>query len=323
MKRNFGISLIAFLMATVLTASALPTMAGRLKSYNGKTGVLILELEDKTERKFILTDKTKCEWMGRNASPGALPQGAKISIQIAGALNESPLKAAKIVDWGSSETIVAQGAVAPYYTATAQYASTDGGGGVPDGAPVGNRSAHQDMATVAHGGSQNMAQPPAPGQNTAVTSTSGTSYPSAPSYNNSGSTFYTNQGQSLTAPLENMGIDPYSNSGYTQMGSAQDFNTAMGLDSGDGGESYNPAPGMETAYGGGVEKLTGQVLEAQLDQGWVLIQAFEHPNVIRVLLHEVANAPLQALTPGNMIEVIGSQGPQGFRAREVKPSGGF
>lgn len=324
MKRNFGISLIAFLMASVLTATALPTMAGRLKSYDGKTGVLVLELEDKSERKFVLSEKTKCEWMGRNTSPGVLPQGAKISIQIAGALNESPLKAAKIVDWGNSETIVAQGAAAPYYTATAQYASTDGGGGVPDGAPTGNRSAHQDMATVGHGGSQNMAQPPAAGQNqNPVSTTSGTSYPTAsPSYNNAGSVFYTNQGQSMTAPLENMGIDPYSTNGYPQMGSANDINAAMGL-GGDDGDSYNPTPGMETAYGGGQEKFTGQVLQVQLDQGWVLLQAFENPNVMRVLLHDVANAPMQALTPGSMIEVIGSQSPQGFKAREVKAVGGY
>ncbi len=64
-------------------------------------------------------------------------------------------------------------------------------------------------------------------------------------------------------------------------------------------------------------------MEARLDQGWVLLQSFEHPNVIRVLIHEAANAPLQALTPGNMIEVYGSQGPQGFKAREIKATGGY
>lgn len=340
MNNKFGISLIAFFMATVLAASALPTMAGRLKAYNGKTGILILQLEDKTERKFQLTEKTICEWMGRTTSPAAIRQGAKISIQIAGDLSAPTLKAAKIVDWGNSDTIVAKGAVAPYYTAQAQYASTDGNGGMPDGAPLGNNHAHQDMAAVAQGGSQNMAQAPPANQpynsNNGATSTSGTSYPSAS--NQAGSVFYSNQGQSLTAPLENMGIDPYSsnpnyntnpssNTGnYTQMGAAQDIGSMMGTNSEEGGNNdasfTNPMPGMETAYGGGVEKITGQVLEAQLDQGWVLIQAFEHPNVIRVLLNDVANAPMQYLTPGNMIEVTGSQSPQGFRAREVKVAGG-
>ena len=109
MKRLFKISVIGFVLATMIAVSALPTMAGRLKSYNGSTGVLILELEDKSTRKFQLSDKTKVEWMGRNTHPSALRAGAKISIQIAGALNSVPLKAAKIVDWGSSEKIVAQG----------------------------------------------------------------------------------------------------------------------------------------------------------------------------------------------------------------------
>jgi hypothetical protein len=319
MNKIFGTSLICFLLATILAASALPTMAGRLQSYDGKTGILVLELEDKSVKKFCLTDKTKCEWMGRNTSPGALRKGAKISIQIAGALNASPLKAAKIVDWSNSDKIVAQGAVnAPYHTPVAQYASTAGGGGVPDGAPTMNSTAHQDMAAIAHGGSQNQVQGPNGNNPSPVNNGPAAAYPT----NNAGSTtHFTNQGASLTAPLEMMNIDPYSSNpsaAYPQMG-ANDAGTLMGVDSGDNAGMS----GMEAAYGGSVEKVTGRILEASLQQGYVMVQSFEHPNLLRVLLHETANAPMQILVPGQMIEVTGTQTPQGFRATEIKQAGNF
>jgi len=297
-------------------------MAGRLKSYDGKTGILVLELEDKTVKSFKLTKDTTCEWMGRNTSPGAIRQGAKISVQIAGALNASPLKAAKIVDWSNSDKIVAKGAVnAPYHTPVAQFASTAGGGGVPDGAPTMNHSAHQDMAAIAHGGSQNQVQ--GPNGYSATTGQAHTGPASSyPMNNTGGSTQFMNQGDSLTAPLEMMNIDPYSSqsTSYPQMG-ANDAGTLMGVDSED---SSTGMPGLgDAAYGASVEKLTGRILEASVDQGFVTVQSFEHPNLIRVLLHQAANAPMQLLVPGQMIEVIGTQTAQGFRASEIKAAGGY
>ena len=53
----------------------------------------------------------------------------------------------------------------------------------------------------------------------------------------------------------------------------------------------------------------------------MVVQSFEHPNLLRVLLQQ-ANAPMQLLTPGQMIEVTGQQTPQGFRAIEIKGAGG-
>ena len=132
MNRTFGKFLVCFMLATLMAASALPTMAGRLKSYNGSTGILLLEMEDKSVRKFQLSDKTKIEWMGRNTAASALRPGAKISIQVLGSLGAPVLKAGKIVDWGNSDQIIAKGAIAPYHTPVAEYASTSGGGGTPD-----------------------------------------------------------------------------------------------------------------------------------------------------------------------------------------------
>jgi hypothetical protein len=327
MNRTFGKFLVFFMLATLMAASALPTMAGRLKSYNGSTGILLLEMEDKSVRKFILNDKTKVEWMGRTTAPGALRQGSKISIQVLGSLGASPLKAGKIVDWGNSEKIVAKGAVAPYHTPVAEYASTAGGGGVPDGAPKMNSTAHQTMATIGHGGSQN--QPTGPNGYSANTGLQPAGQTQAHPGASGGSQQYTNQGQSMTAPLEMMNIDPYSSSSQmgmndpyssTQMG-VNDTSTLMGVD-GDGADSsYQTAPGMETAYGGGNQKITGQVLESAIEQGYVVVQSFEHPNLLKILLQQ-ANAPMQLLTPGQMIEVVGQQTPQGFRAVEIKAAGG-
>lgn len=332
MNRTFGKFLVGFMLATLMAASALPTMAGRLKSYNGSTGILLLEMEDSSVRKFILNDKTKVEWMGRTTAPSALRPGSKISIQVLGSLAATPLKAGKIVDWGNSDKIVAKGAVAPYHTAVAEYASTAGGGGVPDGAPKMNDSAHQTMATIAHGGSQN--QPTGPNGYSADPGIQPQGQTQAyPGPNSGGSQHYSNQGASMTAPLEMMNIDPYSTSpsqmgmnidpystSPSQMG-MNDGTTLMGVDESSDPSMMQTAPGMDTAYGGATQKITGQVLESAIEQGYVVVQSFEHPNLLRVLLQQ-ANAPMQLLTPGQMIEVTGQQTPQGFRAIEIKGAGG-
>lgn len=316
MNKLFGISLSFFFLVSVLAAYALPTMAGTMKSYNGETGIMVLELEDKSEKKFKLTEKTKVEWMGRTTAPSALRKGAKISIQIAGALNASPLKAAKIVDWGNSGKIVAKKASAPYHTPVAQFASTAGGGGVPDGAPKMDGNHHQTMATIGHGGSQNQPHGPQGQGHTTTSHSPSTSHQGYP--NSSGQ--YVNQGASMTAPLEGMGIDPYSTGGtdYTQMG-ANDIGNIIGGDESGTSSGMN---GMEAAYGGATERMTGRVMESAIEQGFVIIQSFEHPTLQRILLQQ-AGAPTHLLVQGQMIEVVGTQSPQGFRATEIKPANGF
>lgn len=336
MKRYFGTYLVCFMIATVMAAYALPTMAGRLKSYDGSTGILVLELEDKSIKKFKLTDKTTVEWMGRNTSAGAIRAGSKVSVQIAGALNANPLVAAKIVDWSNSDKIVAKGAAAPYHTPVAQYASTDGGGGMPDGAPKMNSSAHQTMAAIGHGGSENQPRGPVgPNAQAPTSSSPGQAYPAA----NTGTTHYNNQGTSMTAPLEMMNIDPYNTGTSSQMGMGQDYNqmgmgqdyNQMGMDynqsvspdagtlmgNDEDGDSSQGVPGMDSAYGGSNQRVTGQILESAVERGYVMIQSFEHPTLLRILLHQ-ANAPMQLLVPGQMIEVSGTPTPQGFRAVEIK-----
>ncbi len=209
MKRIFLIFASLFVVSTFLVAQAHPTMSGRVTSYDGSKGLLTLELESGQKKLFVLDDQTEILWMGRKTAAGALPANAKVSIQVVGALNKSPLKARKIVDWGSSETIVAKTAKAPYHTPVAQYATAAGGGGTPDGAPVGNHSPQHTLAAVGHGGSANTLTPhnhtpgptgPQPGSQ------------AVSSMGQSQSSFYSNQGEAMMGPLEMMHIDPYSNS---------------------------------------------------------------------------------------------------------------
>ena len=129
----------------------------------------------------------------------------------------------------------------------------------------------------------------------------------------------------MTAPLEMMNIDPYS-TGHPQMGATDPYSTGMNADPGSlmGVDSSGSGMYGETAYGGGNEKLTGRILDASIERGFITIQPFENPSPVIVLLQQAANAPVQMLIPGQMIEVVGSRTPQGFRALEIRaPQDGF
>jgi hypothetical protein len=283
------------------------------------------------------------------------------------------------VDWGSSEEIVAQGAKAPYYTPVGQYASTNGTGGVPDGAPVGEHAASQTLGAVALGGSinaptqQNMpVGPNTPPGNPNAYSTMG--QPSGP-------TQYMNQGDSTTAPLEMMNINPYGNqqglpaSGGqnpavnpgtnpqlggmgqvaapgTGMYPGMDPSTAamdpslgmsnpyaqsnlgmgqsgslMGITGDDDGGDYSAAGDMmglgESAYGAGDGKITGSILQVDLQHGMLMIQSFTNPQPMRVLMGVGSSAPPDLLIPGKMVEITGRSTPNGFQATDIRAASGF
>lgn len=312
MKRLSIILLAIFWVVSALGAQADPTMSGRIVSYDGSKGILVLERDDKSTRRFEVTDKTVCEFNGRNTSPSVLRVGSKISVQIAGALNRDPLKARKIVDWGSSSKIVATGAKSPYHTKVSQYASSNGGGGIPDGAPVGAHSPHHTMGEVAHGGSVNMPNPqthPAPGH----MMTPGQGQPHSlgqgtQHYPNSAG-MYQNQGQTTMMPLDQMNTNPvFYPSGGDLMGN-------------EGGQGDGSMIGMnDPSYGAGGTKMTGRVM--QVEGGVVLLQSFEHAQLQRVIIG-MASASPELLVPGQMIEVFGTLTPQGFQATQIKAAGGF
>lgn len=316
MKRLSYILIFLFWMSGMLAVQAAPTMAGRIKSYDGSKGLLVLERDDKSIRTFKITDKTVCLYNGRKTSPAALRKGSKVSIQIVGALNRDPLKAGKIVDWTSSDTIVAKGAKAPYHTKVSQFATESGGGGIPDGAPVGNHAPQQTMAAIAHGGAVNVPNPAThPGMlnNGHSNGHSGTGghpgnmgHSGTQMYNQG---MYTNQGQTTMMPLHQMNTNPLFNS------SAGDL---MG-NSSTGGDSS--MIGMNSpSYGTGGSKMTGRVMQVQ--DGFVLLQSFEHPKLQRVILG-MASASPELLMPGKMIEVYGTQTAQGFQATQIKAASSY
>ena len=310
MKRLFKTSLAFFMAASMLVAYALPTMAGRLRSYDSSTGIMILEMEDKSQKKFKVTEKTTCDWVGKDTSLSSLRVGSKISVQIAGALNVSPLNASKIVDWASSNKIVAKGAAAPYYTKESAYVTSAGGGGLPDGAPVGGNNAHHVQGAVAHGGSQN-----------ALTPGSGSHGASSPHYSNgsgNGTTHFRNQGEAVTSTLGLTNGSPHSQgTQFGQFGTeSNDIATMMGVE----GTGSVGIPGVDgTAFGGSTQQISGRVMNSALEQGYITIQSFQDQNPQRVLLGEAAGVSPQLLVAGQMIEVTGTQGPQGFKAVEIKP----
>lgn len=379
MKHKTLVFFACLMLLGFTTAVAAPTMAGRIKSYGN--GILVIERDDKTLQKFAISDKTKVTYMGRNTSVAALPVGAKISIEVVGSLGVSPLKAGRIVDWGNSNQIVATGAKAPYYTQVGSYATANGPGGVPDGAPVGKHSASQMVGAVAIGGSIN-----APTQQNTPLSSAPASNPNA--YSTMGpsaqSTQYMNQGEAMSAPLQMMNLNPYG--GEEQAVSGQSYTPyATGLSpsatgvagggtavSGMGGpNAMSPAapgmPGMDpsvalnNSYGqsnlgtgqatslmgitgdddddysaagdmmgigsSGVaaagSKLTGNILEVNMQQGFFMLQSFTEPQPQRILMGVGSSCPTELLIPGKMVEVVGRPSANGFQAVEVRPAANF
>lgn len=373
MKKTRSLVLaLSLWMSVTLAAYAHPTMAGRLKSFNN--GVLVITLDDGSTRTFTATSATNA---------GSFRVGSKISVEVIGSLAAKRLKAGKVVAWHNSSEIVAQGAKAPYYTEVGDYASTNGTGGMPAGAPVGQHAPNQTLAAVGHGGHVNM-----PTQSNHSVS------PNAPSPNAHSSmgqpttsTQYMNQGQSMTAPLEQMGISPYGNSNAA-LDPSLGMIPAPGMDPSAGMSPYaqggiDPSTGMPNPYGqGGMDpsigmnpyaqagmqsysnsnlgtgqssslmgiaddddgdysaandlmniasngygtngsKLSGNVLEVNLEKGYILIQPFTSPQPQRILLGVGSSAPPNLLIPGKMIEVVGRATPQGFQAAEVRPVAGF
>ncbi len=370
-------------MSILVAAHAHPTMAGRLKSFGN--GVLVITLDDGTTRTFAATGVTNA---------GSFRVGSKISVEVIGSLGAKPLKAGKVVAWHNSSQIVAQGAKAPYYTEVGDYASTSGTGGMPAGAPVGQHAPQHVTAAVGHGGHINM-----PTQESYSVS------PNAPSNNSSHtnmgqpatSTQYMNQGESMSAPLQQMGMSPYGNSNAS-VDPSLGMVPAPGMDPSAGMNPYaqagmnpyaqagmDPSAGMQNPYGqggmdpnmgnpyaqagmqqnpystsnlgtgqssslmgiaedddsdysasndmmsiaghgngaGGGNKLSGNLLEVNIEKGYIVIQPFTNPQAQKVLLGVGSSAPPDLLIPGKMVEVIGRATPQGFQATEVRAVSGF
>lgn len=378
MKKRTYLLIATVWMAAIMAVHAHPTVAGRVKSYSN--GVLVIEMEDKSLKKLLITKASSVKYRG-STSISALPVGAKVSVEVLGSVIANPAKAGKIVDWSKSSEIVAVGAKAPYYTQVGQYATSSGGGGVPDGAPVGNHAASHTLGAVAHGGSINQ-----PTQDSHPVTPDGVQ----PSNNYStagqtgGSNQYPNQGASMAAPMESLGMSPYGNgqangtggqanpamqqpgmqpgmdssmygmdpslgmspigqpgmdpsmygmdpsagmsNPYSQsnLGTGQS-GSLMGLSGDDDGE-YSAGGDMmglgDTAYGGD-NKITGSILQVDLQRGFITVQAFTNPQPQKVLMGPGSSASPDLLIPGKMVQITGRATPQGFQAAEIQAAPGF
>jgi hypothetical protein len=121
---------------TLITCSALtcsgfaelsrPTIGGTLEAFNTSTGMVTIRTADGKLHRAHMDKKSRYKIGERDAGPASFTKGMKVAIRIEGALNESPLQADMLVDWMSSERIVAKVAEAPYETPMGKYPTTSG-----------------------------------------------------------------------------------------------------------------------------------------------------------------------------------------------------
>ena len=126
-------------------------------------------------------------------------------------------------------------------------------------------------------------------------------------------------GMDPTAAMNN----PYamSNLGMGQSGHL------MGI-TGDDDDDYSAGGdmmglGSESAHAGH-NKITGSILQVDMQRGVLLIQSFTNPQPQQVFMGPASSTPPDLLIPGKMVEITGQATARGFQAYEIRPaSGGF
>lgn len=129
-----------------------------------------------------------------------------------------------------------------------------------------------------------------------------------------------------------MGMNPYAQAGMQQnpysnsnLGTGQS-SSLMGIADDDDGD-YSASNDMMSIAGHGNgssgNKISGNLLEVNIEKGYLVIQPFTTPQSQKVLLGVGSSAPPDLLIPGKMVEVIGRATPQGFQATEVRAVSGF
>ncbi len=282
------VSIFVLILALIAQAGAQATMSGNLENYDGSTGILVLKLGDKKLKRFKLVKNAKVEWMGRNVSPNALRQGAKVAVRLCGAINEDPVPVNLVTDWGNSSQYVAKAARAPYYTRKGEYATSAGVGGTPEGAPVVDDPA-KTVGMLGNGGIAPTG-PPAGVMNPAPTGVA----PMAPGPHNLG---MSNQGSKMALPQNLMYSSSPSPFGMDSGNSAAGM---MGMSS-----PYEGMMGAGQNYGGGQMQLQGRVLQADAASRTLVIQALNSPSPQQVIVAPGASVDPNAFQPGGMVNVSG------------------
>jgi hypothetical protein len=132
------------------------------------------------------------------------------------------------------------------------------------------------------------------------------------------------------SPVMQPGMDPslYGMSNpyaASNLGVGQSGNL-MGINGGEDGD-YSASGDMmglgESAYGGGDNKITGSILQVDMQRAMLTIQPFTNPNPVRVFMGPGSSASPDLLIPGKMVEITGRATPQGFQAIEIQAAAGF
>ncbi|MGE0492622.1 MAG: hypothetical protein AB7S38_25645 [Vulcanimicrobiota bacterium] len=296
---------VLLLLSLAWPAAAGVTMSGKIESYNGGTGILVLKLNDGSLKNFKLDKNTKVEWMGRNGSVASLPQGTQVAVRLCGAINENPAPINLVTDWGNSSKYVATAAKSPYYTRQGQYATAAGVGGVPEGAPINNDPA-TTIGMLGNGGIAPTGPPPG------VLTGQATINPMlAPGVGG----MPMNQGAKMSMPM-NMMNNGMMNNGMGQMGFENGgAGSLMGLDGEDGGMMGS------NNYGAGQVSIQARVLQADPTTQTLMVQSFSSPQPQQVIVTPGAQVDMQAFRPGAMVQITGTAVSGAIQAFSVTSAG--
>jgi hypothetical protein len=310
-KLAVGLTLLS-LTVPCLAEPARPMMAGVLKAINPATGMVVIKLQDGRTKTAHLGKKAHYKRLDHNVGFGSFVVGMKVSIRIAGSLNDSPLEADLLTDWMTSGQYVATSAAAPYETRMGDYATTSGVGGNNPGM-VSGQSPERTIGIMGNGGS-------IPGPNGSIQTP-------------------VNQGNQLTAAAPMLtgatpagmmnGMTPQQQA-QQQMMQAQQMEQQVqnGMSAGNmmdpSGEGaaggMGGPPQMASQQMGSPVNMQATVVSMDLASRTIIVKVANSQMTQTVILS--AQAPMPAFQAGQMVAISGFSTPQGvIQANSVVPIG--
>ena len=116
-------------------AQAQPTVSGVLKAFNPGARRLQIQRADGVVKNVVLRENASYEIYGNKVSSASFRLGMQVAVRVVGSLQDDPLEADLLTDFGSSRRYVSQSASSPYNTPTGTYATGSGAGGLTPGLP--------------------------------------------------------------------------------------------------------------------------------------------------------------------------------------------
>src|SRR5690606_4537694 len=96
-----------------LPAGRRPTRTAARAARNPRAGRLQIRRADGVVKTIVLRQGAQFEMYGTRVSPAQFRQGMQVAVRVVGALNDDPLEADLLTDYGSSSQYVATNATSP------------------------------------------------------------------------------------------------------------------------------------------------------------------------------------------------------------------